>query len=62
MGWVRFWVPGSKCGSGIYRKLRVDIKLTTELEERFLLMLYPFPAAVTMKRSKDGAGKPCSKG
>lgn len=57
-----FWIPDSKCLSGTYRKLRIDIKLTPELEEHSLLMLYPFSAVVTMEKNKDRVGKPCSKG
>lgn len=59
--WDVFWICGSKCGSDIL-KLWVDIRQSTELEKGSLLMLYPFSAAVTMKKSKDGVGKPCRKG
>lgn len=36
-------------------------KLTTELKERSLLMLCPFSAVVTVKRSENGMGKCRSK-
>lgn len=56
-----FLIPGSKCGSGTCRKLQVDIKLIAEFEEWSLLMLYPFSAVVTLKRSRMEWESPAAK-